>query len=148
MAKGKTKKPSPDDIQVNVPVTKQTAGGVTGAVIGGVIAGPVGALIGGVAGAMMGNRAAKGKSLVPEGAVETAKSTASTVKEKVTGSAPVKKAIASVKKAIGQPVKVRKAKSAPKAKPAPKVKPAAKSNAKAKTSSKAAKAKSASSKRK
>lgn len=45
----------------NVPVSKQTAGGVTGAVLGAVVAGPVGALAGGVTGALVGDASAKGK---------------------------------------------------------------------------------------
>src|SRR3954464_1023856 len=45
----------------NVPVSKQTAGGVTGAVLGAVVAGPIGAIAGGVTGAMMGDASAKGK---------------------------------------------------------------------------------------
>jgi hypothetical protein len=45
----------------NVPVSKQTAGGVTGAVLGAVVAGPVGALAGGVTGALVGDAAAKGR---------------------------------------------------------------------------------------
>ena len=44
-----------------VPVSKQTAGGITGAVIGGVVAGPIGALAGGAVGAMVGESSAKGK---------------------------------------------------------------------------------------
>jgi hypothetical protein len=51
--------PSPSE---NLPtVSKQTAGGITGAVAGGVIGGPVGAVIGGVAGAVVGQSSAKGK---------------------------------------------------------------------------------------
>ena len=42
-------------------VSKQTAGGITGAVAGAVVGGPVGALIGGVAGALVGRSSAKGK---------------------------------------------------------------------------------------
>jgi predicted lipid-binding transport protein (Tim44 family) len=46
----------------NLPsVSKQTAGGVTGAVLGGIVGGPIGALVGGVAGAAVGNASAKGK---------------------------------------------------------------------------------------
>ena len=47
--------------ELNIPVTKQTAGGVTGAVLGGMVGGPVGAVVGGVAGAMVGEAAAEGK---------------------------------------------------------------------------------------
>ena len=42
-------------------VTKQTAGGVGGAVLGAAVAGPVGAVIGGVAGTLIGDASAKGK---------------------------------------------------------------------------------------
>jgi hypothetical protein len=45
----------------NVPVSRQTAGGVTGAVLGGVVAGPLGAIAGGLSGAMVGDASAKGK---------------------------------------------------------------------------------------
>ena len=45
----------------NVPVSKQTAGGVTGAILGGAVAGPLGAIAGGVTGAMVGDASAKGK---------------------------------------------------------------------------------------
>ena len=45
----------------DVPVTKQTAGAVTGAVLGGVVAGPVGALAGGAVGALVGDSSDKGK---------------------------------------------------------------------------------------
>lgn len=48
-------------------MTKQTAGGVAGAVVGGMIAGPLGAVVGGTAGTVMGNRAAKGKPMIPSG---------------------------------------------------------------------------------
>jgi hypothetical protein len=47
--------------ELNLPVTKQTAGGVTGAVLGGMVGGPVGAVVGGVAGAIVGEAAAEGK---------------------------------------------------------------------------------------
>jgi hypothetical protein len=43
------------------PISKQTAGGVAGAVVGGVVAGPIGALVGGVAGALVGNASAAGE---------------------------------------------------------------------------------------
>ena len=98
-----------------VPVTKQTAGGVTGAVVGGVIAGPIGAVIGGVAGAMMGNRAAQGKSFVPPGAVQTAKSAAKGVKAKVLRVKPLRQINAKAKKAI--PAKLKSAGKTTTAKP-------------------------------
>ena len=65
------------------PVSRQTAGGVTGAVIGGAIAGPVGAVLGGLAGVAMGDRSAQGKPLIPTSTVEAAKDVAQTVQEKV-----------------------------------------------------------------
>ncbi len=43
------------------PISKQTAGGVAGAMVGGVVAGPIGALVGGVAGALVGNASAAGE---------------------------------------------------------------------------------------
>ena len=104
----KTKISSNND--VNVPVTKQTAGGVTGAVVGGVIAGPVGAVIGGVAGAMMGNRAAEGKSLVSSKAVESVKTAATNVTNRVKRAKPVKEMIAKVKRVVPHPNLLSKAK--------------------------------------
>ena len=47
--------------ETNVPVSKQTAGGVTGAVLGAAVAGPIGAIAGGLTGAMVGDASAKGK---------------------------------------------------------------------------------------
>jgi hypothetical protein len=71
MARGRSK---------NMPeVSKQTAGGIGGAVVGGLVGGPVGALIGGVAGAMMGNASAEGKRPVKK-AVEA-------VRENLSGAA-------------------------------------------------------------
>jgi hypothetical protein len=49
-------------------VSKQTFGGVSGAVVGGMVAGPVGAIIGGVAGALVGDASAKGKKPVKRAA--------------------------------------------------------------------------------
>ena len=46
------------------PISKQTVGGVAGAIVGSAIAGTVGAVVGGVAGTLMGNRTARGESLV------------------------------------------------------------------------------------
>jgi hypothetical protein len=51
--------PSSEDIQVP-PISKQTAGAVTGAAIGS-IAGPAGAVVGGVIGALVGKAAAGGR---------------------------------------------------------------------------------------
>ena len=93
-------KTSNPKVEQNVPVSKQTAGGVTGAVIGGVIAGPVGAVIGGVAGAMMGNRAAEGKSLVSPGTVEAVKTAAKGVKAQAQKVKPLRKMIGKAKNAM------------------------------------------------
>src|SRR6478672_9371696 len=57
----------------NVPVSKQTAGAVTGAVLGGVVGGPIGALAGGAVGAMVGDSSAKGKKPIKR-AVDTVRS--------------------------------------------------------------------------
>src|SRR3954454_14166504 len=59
----KTKRPqqSGSNTDNSVPVTKQTAGGVTGAVLGGAVAGPLGAIAGGLTGAMVGDASAKGQ---------------------------------------------------------------------------------------
>jgi hypothetical protein len=54
----KKRPPSSEDIQVP-PISKQTAGAVTGAAIGS-IAGPAGAVVGGVIGAVVGKAAAEG----------------------------------------------------------------------------------------
>ena len=71
MAKRKksTKKPAGGGSE-NVPVSKQTAGAVTGAVLGGVVGGPIGALAGGAVGAMVGDSSAKGKKPIKR-AVDT-----------------------------------------------------------------------------
>lgn len=47
--------------QETVPVSKQTVGGVTGAILGAAVAGPFGAIAGGLTGAMVGDASAKGK---------------------------------------------------------------------------------------
>jgi hypothetical protein len=62
----KTKRPKQaiaetNKTEKNVPVSKQTAGGVTGAVLGAAVAGPFGAIAGGLTGAMVGDASAKGK---------------------------------------------------------------------------------------
>jgi hypothetical protein len=65
-------------VKKNLPeVSKQTAGGIGGAVIGGMIAGPVGAIAGGVAGALIGNASAEGKRPIKRAAASV-KSSAST----------------------------------------------------------------------
>src|SRR5205809_7339610 len=48
----------------NVLVSRQTAGGVTGAMLGAAVAGPLGAVAGGLTGAMVGDASAKGKKPV------------------------------------------------------------------------------------
>jgi hypothetical protein len=48
----------------NVPISKQTAGGVTGAILGAAVAGPLGAIAGGLTGAMVGDASARGKKPV------------------------------------------------------------------------------------
>src|ERR1044072_4309495 len=68
-SKTKTKRPKQaiaktNKTEKNVPVSKQTAGGVTGAVLGAVVAGPLGAIAGGLTGAMVGDASAKGKKPV------------------------------------------------------------------------------------
>ena len=75
----------------NVPLTKQAAGAVTGAVAGSMIAGPAGAIVGGLAGAVMGNRVEQGKPAVPTEAVAAAKSAAKQVSR-----VPVGKAVRSL----------------------------------------------------
>ena len=67
-AMSKTKRPQSQPAIIAGPntgketiVTKQTAGGVTGAVLGGMVAGPLGAIAGGVTGALIGEESAKGK---------------------------------------------------------------------------------------
>jgi len=50
--------------EAKLPISKQTAGGVTGAVLGGMVAGPLGALAGGLTGAIIGDESAKGKKPV------------------------------------------------------------------------------------
>ena len=84
----------------NVPISKQTASGVTGAVIGGLVGGPIGALVGGVAGAVAANRSAEGKPVVPEEAVRVAKQAATAV---------VKKAKPGVSKTVSKITRAAKA---------------------------------------
>jgi hypothetical protein len=65
----KTKRPQQTgDTGQNVPVSKQTAGGVAGAVLGAAVAGPLGAIAGGLTGAMVGDASAKGKKPVKRAA--------------------------------------------------------------------------------
>ena len=75
----------------NVPLTKQAAGAVTGAVAGSIVAGPAGAIVGGLAGAVMGTRVEQGKPAVPTEAVAAAKSAAKQVSR-----VPVGKAVRSL----------------------------------------------------
>src|SRR6188508_2875165 len=71
----------------NVPLTKQAAGAVTGAVAGSMIAGPAGAIVGGLAGTVMGHRVEQGKPAVPTEAVAAAKSAAKQVSRVPVGKA-------------------------------------------------------------
>jgi len=87
------KEPKPSS---NVPLSKQAAGAVTGAVAGSIIAGPAGAIVGGLAGAVMGNRVEQGKPAVPTEVVATAKAAAKQVSR-----VPVGKAIKSLKAKAG-----------------------------------------------
>ncbi len=64
--------------ETNVPVSRQTAGGVTGAVLGAAVAGPLGAIAGGLTGAMVGDASAKGKKPVKR-AVEAVRAEVSEV---------------------------------------------------------------------
>ena len=68
-SQSKTKRPTQAVVKSgktaeNVPVSRQTAGGVTGAVLGGAVAGPLGAIAGGLTGAMVGDASTKGKKPV------------------------------------------------------------------------------------
>jgi hypothetical protein len=110
----------------DVPVSKQTAGGVTGAVLGGIVAGPVGALAGGAVGAMVGDASAKGKKPV--------KRAAEAIRDEITSG----RAKAALKK-VGQRIKalrpkMKKKKSA--AKSAGKKKAASSKKAKSKVTKK------------
>ena len=57
-AQASAREPDPKNLS---DVSKQTAGGIGGAMVGGVVAGPLGAIAGGVAGALIGNASAEGK---------------------------------------------------------------------------------------
>jgi hypothetical protein len=108
----------------NVPLTKQAAGGVTGAIAGSIVAGPAGAIVGGVAGAVMGNRVEQGKPAVPAKAMAALKSAAKQVRR-----VPVGKAVSSLT-AKKTSAKKPTAKKTPARKPAAKKsgsRPAAKS---------------------
>jgi hypothetical protein len=136
----KTKRPqqSSGDTGQNVPVSKQTAGGVTGAILGAAVAGPLGAIAGGVTGAMVGDASAKGKKPVKRAVqaigseireahlTDRLKAVGERVKSKIksfrkgkkTKAAPTKKKSASApvpatKKSKSKPAK-KKAKAAPK----------------------------------
>jgi hypothetical protein len=108
----------------DVPVSKQTAGGVTGAVLGSIVAGPVGALAGGAVGAMVGDASAKGKKPV--------KRAAEAIREEITSG----RAKAAIKK-VGERIKAlrpKKKKSATKS--AAKIKAASAKKAKSKVAKK------------
>jgi len=94
----------------NLPeVSKQTAGGIGGAMLGGMVAGPVGALIGGVAGALVGKSSAEGK--------EPIKKTVASVREKVRTSKSAQAAIAKLPLTDGKPKPTAAKSSAAKSKP-------------------------------
>src|SRR4029078_1615092 len=62
----KTKRPKQATVekskaQETVPVSKQTVGGVTGAILGAAVSRPIGAIAGGLTGAMVGDASAKGQ---------------------------------------------------------------------------------------
>jgi hypothetical protein len=138
----KTKRPkqaiaATNKTEKNVPVSKQTAGGVTGAIIGGTVAGPLGAIAGGLTGAMVGDASAKGKRPVKRAVdairseiqevhlTDKLKSVAERVKTKIKSFRKGKKAkTAATKKKSAPPVvaatKKSKSKSAKKAKTATK----------------------------
>jgi predicted lipid-binding transport protein (Tim44 family) len=82
------------------PVSKQTAGGIGGAVVGGLVGGPIGALVGGVAGAMIGNSSAAGERPIGR--------TVDGIKE-ITEE-PARKAYASISKAVSPGSKKKKKK--------------------------------------
>ncbi len=91
--------PARKPAQGNLPeVSKQTAGGIAGAMVGGVVAGPVGAVVGGVAGAMIGNASAAGKRPI-ERTVDNVRA----VTEE-----PARKAYARVSEAISRKMKSKK----------------------------------------
>ena len=95
-AQASAREPDPKNLS---DVSKQTAGGIGGAMVGGVIAGPLGAIAGGVAGALIGNASAEGKR--PFGR------TVDNIRE-VT-EAPARKVYARISKAVtGKPKAVKK----------------------------------------
>jgi len=131
----KKKSPAKKSVEnENLPeVSKQTAGGIGGAVIGGMIAGPVGAIAGGVAGALIGNSSAEGKKPIKKamasvrsqvtgaGAAMALTTEKGAKASKAGGKKTAKKASSSSKKAgAKKKPAVKKAKSAPKAKGAKK----------------------------
>jgi hypothetical protein len=103
VTKGKRPQSTQAPASAGVPVSKQTAGGVTGAVLGGVVAGPVGALAGGAVGAMVGDASAKGKRPI--------KSAVDAIRDEIT-SGRAKEAAKNVGKRIKSLVKSKKKKKA------------------------------------
>ena len=103
----------------NVPVSKQTAGAVTGAVIGGVVAGPVGALAAGAVGAMVGDASAQGKKPIKRAVSAIQEElTSGRAKKKLQGMGKrIKSMVTSIKKKVTKksaaaPKKKKKAKAA------------------------------------
>ena len=103
VTKGKQRQSTQAPAGGSVPVSKQTAGGVTGAVLGGVVAGPIGALAGGAMGAMVGDASAKGKKPV--------KRAVDSIRDEIT-SGRAKEAVKNVGKRIKSLVKSKKKKKA------------------------------------
>jgi hypothetical protein len=115
--------------EANLPtVSKQTAGGITGAVLGGIVGGPVGAIAGGVAGALVGNSSAKGNEPIKK-AVKTVGSASAkaikTARDRSKSSQLAKPTIEEAKKVASKPdpskskaapaIKKKKAATKPKA---------------------------------
>lgn len=118
----------------NLPeVSKQTAGGIAGAMVGGVVAGPVGAVVGGVVGAMVGNASAQGKRPIGK----TVDNIRAVTEE------PARKAYARISNAMSRKAKPAKKPAAGKAtagKPATKKAPASRGAAKKTPAKKTSKA--------
>lgn len=101
--------PPGESSDTNLPeVSKQTAGGIAGAMVGGVVAGPLGAVVGGVVGAMVGNASAEGRRPIAK-TVENIRAVAEP---------PARRAYASIAKAMGGKKKAAAKPAAAKAAPA------------------------------
>ena len=100
--------PGAESSDTNLPeVSKQTAGGIAGAMVGGVVAGPLGAVVGGVVGAMVGNASAEGRRPIAK-TVENIRAVAEP---------PARRAYASISKAMGGKKKAAAKPAAAKATP-------------------------------